>query len=274
MTENDHDQSIGAGRWETDPDDPEMEVWVPEEVAAPVVESRASEPEREVRLATRGFDANRRPKEVVWSDGRRPDPNRVCTARKTNGEPCTRIAIAGGNVCPAHGGLAPHIQAKARARLQSASDRMAKELLKIAVSDDAPDGVKLAAIKDALDRAGLSAKTAVEVQVGPSKPFEEILTAMMTGGSRAESRARRGLADVSQAPDAEADWIEAEVIQAQTDDDQADTPPPAPTPVAGDTPKPDASEPAEGEMLDLAEALDQLRHTTPQPPAARRRHRH
>lgn len=37
------------------------------------------------------------------------------------------------------------------------------------------DSVKLAAIRDALDRAGLAARTAVEVEVGPPKPYEAIL---------------------------------------------------------------------------------------------------
>ncbi|MGW0042266.1 hypothetical protein [Rhodococcus sp. NPDC003348] len=68
---------------------------------------------------------------------------------------------------------------------------MTKELLRIAVDDDAPAAVKLAAIKDALDRAGLSAKTAVSVEVGPTPAYEAILTQAMGTGSRAESRAAR-----------------------------------------------------------------------------------
>jgi hypothetical protein len=222
--------------------------------------------EREPIVATRGFDANRKPKEVVWGDGRRPNPDRVCTARKTNGQPCTRIAIHGGNVCPAHGGLAPRIQAKARARLQSAADRMAKELLKIAVSDDAPETVKLAAIKDALDRAGLGAKTAVEVSLDP-KPFEEVLGTIMTGGSRAESRSQRG--DVN-TPPPEHDWITEElgVIDAEVVDEPPTPPIPTPRPTPS-SPAPTVPTQATGSgLMDYSDALDILRSTAPPPQAA------
>jgi hypothetical protein len=70
---------------------------------------------------------------------------------------------------------------------------MAKQLLGIAESAES-EAVKLAAVKDALDRAGLSAKTAVEVDV-EVKPWEQVL-ADITGValiSRAEGRTQRGL---------------------------------------------------------------------------------
>ena len=59
-------------------------------------------------------------------------------------------------------------------------------------SDGARAAVKLAAIKDALDRAGVSARTAVSVEVG--RPYEVIFDDIV-GGSRAESRRRRGIPD-------------------------------------------------------------------------------
>ena len=43
------------------------------------------------------------------------------------------------------------------------------------------DPVKLAAIKDALDRGGLAAKNAVSVEVGLSKPFERVFDSIMAG---------------------------------------------------------------------------------------------
>jgi hypothetical protein len=40
-----------------------------------------------------------------------------CTAHRRDGEPCQRWAIEGGNVCPAHGGSAPHVRAAAQRRM-------------------------------------------------------------------------------------------------------------------------------------------------------------
>jgi hypothetical protein len=52
------------------------------------------------------------------------------------------------------------------------------------------ESVRLSAIKDALDRGGVSAKSAVEVEVGPPKPWEQIMEGLtgVEGGSRAEFR--------------------------------------------------------------------------------------
>lgn len=72
-------------------------------------------------------------------------------------------------------------------RIEEAADRMAEELLKMATHDNVADSVKLAAIRDALDRAGLAAKNAVEVEIGPPKPYEVIFE-RIEAGSRAEYR--------------------------------------------------------------------------------------
>lgn len=112
-----------------------------------------------------------RPMEGVWSDGR--SPRQVCSARKTNGEPCRKAAIEGARVCRTHGGAAPQVKQAARVRLEMAAKQMVDELVKMALNDDVPPAVKLAAMKDVLDRGGLSAKTAVEVEVN-LKPWEQI----------------------------------------------------------------------------------------------------
>lgn len=124
-----------------------------------------------------------------------PDPlkrrNPQCTAKsKRSGERCQRPAMNGTNVCRNHGGAAPQVRAKAQRRLQAAADNLAKQLLHMATGAES-ETVKLAAIRDALDRAGLKAQTTVDVQVSTA-PWQELMggIAPMT---RAESRAARGL---------------------------------------------------------------------------------
>ncbi len=119
---------------------------------------------------------------------------RRCTAHKKNGERCKNAARLGGTVCGFHGGRAPAVIAKARERLALAADRMARELLGIATGAES-EAVKLAAVKDALDRAGLGAKAAVELSVAEPKPWEDVLSDItgIAGITRDESRARRGL---------------------------------------------------------------------------------
>ena len=99
-------------------------------------------------------------------------PERQCTAhRKKDGERCKNAAIRGSNVCGYHGGNAPAVKAKARLRLEMASDRLARQLLDMTTDPNVADPVKLAAIKDALDRSGIQAKTAVTVEVS-TKPLK------------------------------------------------------------------------------------------------------
>ncbi|MFI7170435.1 HGGxSTG domain-containing protein [Rhodococcoides fascians] len=117
-----------------------------------------------------------------------------CSARsRRTGDPCNNPPMHGTTVCRMHGGSAPQVKAAARVRIERAADRMAKELLGIAADEGTPPAVRLAAIRDALDRSGLAAKTAVEVSVGPKQPWE-IVFEDLAGGSRAESRAARGFA--------------------------------------------------------------------------------
>jgi hypothetical protein len=62
-----------------------------------------------------------------------------------------------------------------------ASDRLARQLLNMTTDPNVADPVKLAAIKDALDRSGLAAKNAVSVEVGISKPFERVFDSIVAG---------------------------------------------------------------------------------------------
>jgi hypothetical protein len=97
-------------------------------------------------------------------------------------------------VCDFHGAKAPQVKRKARERLEEAADRLARELLRMATDPAVPESVRLSAIKDALDRGGVSAKTAVEVEVGLPKPWELIMDGVteVVAGSRDEFRRSHG----------------------------------------------------------------------------------
>jgi hypothetical protein len=130
-----------------------------------------------------------------WSEEwweRQSDATRAsrCRAHKRTGERCKNLAIQGSTVCRFHGGAAKHVRAAARARLENAADRMARELLGIALSADS-ESVRLQAIRDSLDRAGLRPPTEVVLSPGNSAPYEEIFDDI-AGGSREASRAARG----------------------------------------------------------------------------------
>ena len=161
---------------------------------------------------------------IVYADEwNRGNPLRRCTGKSSRtGKRCRRWAIRGGNVCPTHGGSLKAVKRKAKERLEQAADRMAKELLGIATSADS-EAVRLAAVKDALDRAGLGAKAEVEIGI---KPFERIFE-QMEHTTRAEFRRSQGIEDDSQGivelppVDVEVDVVEADgtMLLAHNDND-------------------------------------------------------
>lgn len=148
-----------------------------------------------------------------WWESRAPEVRaRRCQAHRRNGAQCAKVAMQAQRVCGTHGGRAPQAKSKARQRIEEAADRLALRALSIAQSDKVPAYVALQATQDLLDRAGVSAKTAVEVEV-EVKPYEELLG--LTGIAqitRAESRELRGLPALD-APDPAAP-IDAEVVEA------------------------------------------------------------
>lgn len=89
-----------------------------------------------------------------------------CTARRTNGKPCGRFAIQGGSVCATHGGSAPQVRAKAKRRLDAFADQAVQGLLNLAQYADS-EAVRLAALRDALDRIGVTAKIDIELTLQP-----------------------------------------------------------------------------------------------------------
>lgn len=97
---------------------------------------------------------------------------RRCTATNTKGERCRSYAIPGAKVCRNHGGATRHVREAARVRLEMASNRLVGKLVEIAFDDTRPAAVQLHAIKDSLNRAGLTKPT--QVEVGPINPFEQV----------------------------------------------------------------------------------------------------
>lgn len=123
-------------------------------------------------------------------------PSNKCTAHsKRTGAPCNNPPVVGLTVCRMHGGATKAAKAAARRRLDEAAERMAKQLLKIADSAES-EAVRLAAVKDALDRAGLKAPDKVDVEVGV-RPWESLADKIVGIGTltREESRARRGISE-------------------------------------------------------------------------------
>ena len=140
------------------------------------------------------------------------------------------MAARGANVCRVHGGAAPQVKQAAMRRLQNAADVLVQRLLGFALDGEAPDAIALQAIRDALDRAGLNPKTAVELSVAPWQAVMGDL-ADVAHISRAESRARRGipepepeLPEPPELPAADDGIVDAELVP-----DWADAPPLQPT---------------------------------------------
>lgn len=146
-----------------------------------------------------------------WDDH---DNENRCVAHKKDGSQCAKAAIRGTTVCRFHGGAAGQVKRKARERLELAADRMAKELLGIA-TDGQSEAVKLNAIRDALDRAGLGAKTEVSLEV---KPWEQLMgdIAGVATISRAEHRAQQGRPIIDSTALAQA--VDVEIVEPAEND--------------------------------------------------------
>jgi len=85
----------------------------------------------------------------------------ICTAHRTNGEPCRAKAIRGGKVCVVHGGRAPQVLRRAEERIQ-AMVAPALDRVRSTIADDDNPALALAAARDILDRAGYKATEKVQ----------------------------------------------------------------------------------------------------------------
>lgn len=111
---------------------------------------------------------------VVWADGR--TPSNLCKATRRDGTPCRRPPIQGATVCRAHGGAAPQVKAKAQQRLLDKVPKMLRMLNEIASNEEVPPAVRLAAIRDWLDRAGVDRKIEVDLT---SSSFTEMVAGVL-----------------------------------------------------------------------------------------------
>ena len=106
----------------------------------------------------------------------RKKPEILCTATNRWGGPCQRPPIRGGTVCATHGGRAPQVKARARQRLDEASDKAAFALVQMLQDETIPPAVRLGAVKDLLDRAGLNGTQKVEVT---ARTWEDVLDGVL-----------------------------------------------------------------------------------------------
>lgn len=103
------------------------------------------------------------------------DENRRCTANAAaTGERCQKAAILGHHVCDTHGGRAPQVKRKAQETLEAAHQELLRLVLPaISILEElleaGPDATRLSAVKDILDRSGLSAIRRSESKVSVSQ---------------------------------------------------------------------------------------------------------
>jgi hypothetical protein len=129
--------------------------------------------------------------------------------------------MLGGNVCRSHGGNAPQTKSKAQRRLQQAADVLVQRLLSFALDGNVADPVALGAIRDALDRAGMNAKTGVEIEVKPYHNIYEQMETSSRAAFRGEPEPERSAIETDDTPPPalavidDADWpLDVEVIDA------------------------------------------------------------
>lgn len=105
-------------------------------------------------------------------DHRNLPAHRCEATAKASGVRCKRPAIPGGNVCRKHGGGAPQVRAAADRRLLEAGESIkdllpaaVRELKRLVEGDKTKQEVRLSALRDVFDRAGLVVVKKNEVKV-------------------------------------------------------------------------------------------------------------
>jgi hypothetical protein len=77
----------------------------------------------------------------------------LCTAHKSNGEPCKSHPLAGTTVCRVHGGSAPQVVSAARRRILAVYDPVTAKLITIALGKKTKTSDAIIAIRDLMKAA-------------------------------------------------------------------------------------------------------------------------
>lgn len=163
-------------------------------------------------------------------------PTRCTAHSKRTGEPCGNWSIRGGNVCRKHGGSVGAVRRRATERLNEASYALAGMLLEIATSGTS-EAVRLAAIKDALDRAGLRPRDEVSIEV---KPWEQAIDRIVVDVADArvpepdplvQAHILKWNAEATEPSAWDRSSIEPELLEAEVEAELVERRSPAPAPV-------------------------------------------
>jgi len=167
--------------------------------------------------------------EEWWANAKPEVQARRCKAHKKDGSRCGKAAMNNQRVCGTHGGKARHSVEAARRRMMENADPAVKKLTEIAYDPKQSAEIRLKATLAIIDRAGLSPRQAMEIEVGPAKPYEVVLESVfepMTGGSREAHRSGSpppALADhTRQLPAANHEPIDAQIVDDSDDDNTVD----------------------------------------------------
>lgn len=134
----------------------------------------------------------------------------LCAASTSSGNPCQSPPIRGGEVCWHHGGAAPQVRKKAQERLQKGVLPLLGLLYKLASDESVPPAVRLAAIRDWLDRAGITSKIEIEVDV----PWKDIISGIVAEvEDESVVRAQHYMDRLPPAPREVEGYVDAEVVE-------------------------------------------------------------
>jgi len=112
---------------------------------------------------------------------------RLCSARRTNGEPCKGLAMKGQKVCRVHGGKAPQSLAAAKLRLAALVDPAIGVLAYAMEQKTKQLPSAIVAARDALDRTGYKVVEVVRVETSASA---RVLAAVLSMDELLELRER------------------------------------------------------------------------------------